>query len=377
MSEIRRIDPRRQYRVSSEGVRRIVLGERCQDGGSAAFVDHAGSTLEKKPLRFRTETTGWMMAVVYADRGRLDLPARQAIAAAAVLASPADSVVAVVLGELTDEVASVGADHVVVLPAFDATIFQPETASAAIVQLIEKYAAKHIFVPDRQELEGDLGRRLILSLGETFATNVVEIAAQSVVTSRCHGRGLYSSALPRVVLLRPGIVELNLPFSGMAERLGPLDVPSFVGGEERFRDLGIITANSAAVPLEEAEFVIAAGNGVTNVAAFKSLAVKLGATIGASRVAVDDGRFARELQVGASGKSVSASTYIAIGISGAVQHLQGIKDCRRVIAINRDASAPIAKRADLTVVGDAEEIIQAMLENLGRDERVEQMPGAA
>jgi electron transfer flavoprotein alpha subunit len=76
---------------------------------------------------------------------------------------------------------------------------------------------------------------------------------------------------------------------------------------------------------------------------------------------VDDGKLPRDKQIGATGKTVSASAYVAIGISGAVQHLQGIKDCRYVIAINRDAGAPIVKRADLTVIGDAEDVMQALL----------------
>ena len=83
--------------------------------------------------------------------------------------------------------------------------------------------------------------------------------------------------------------------------------------------------------------------------------------MGASRVAVDDGKFARDQQIGATGKTVSATTYIAAGISGAVQHLQGIKDCRHVIAINRDAGAPIISRADLSIIGDTEGVMQALL----------------
>ncbi len=86
----------------------------------------------------------------------------------------------------------------------------------------------------------------------------------------------------------------------------------------------------------------------------------LGAAIGASRVAVDDGKFTRDKQIGATGKTVDASVYIAFGISGAVQHLQGIKDCRHVIAVNLDASAPIAKRANLTIIADAQETIAAL-----------------
>jgi electron transfer flavoprotein alpha subunit len=94
---------------------------------------------------------------------------------------------------------------------------------------------------------------------------------------------------------------------------------------------------------------------------FADLAGSLGAATGASRVAVDDGRFPRAKQIGATGKTVQASVYLAVGISGAVQHLQGIKDCRHVIAVNLDASAPIVKRASLTVVEDAQALMRALL----------------
>ena len=128
------------------------------------------------------------------------------------------------------------------------------------------------------------------------------------------------------------------------------------------RDLGIEEIDAAQLALEEADFIVSAGNGVSDVPAFERLAGHLGAAIGASRVAVDDGKFTRDKQIGATGKTVEASVYIAFGISGAVQHLQGIKDCRHVIAVNLDASAPIAKRANLTVIGDAQETIAALNE---------------
>jgi electron transfer flavoprotein alpha subunit len=121
------------------------------------------------------------------------------------------------------------------------------------------------------------------------------------------------------------------------------------------------TIAAAKIALEEADFIVSAGNGVNNVRTFQTLATALDAAIGASRVAVDDGKFARDKQIGATGKTVSASTYFAIGISGAVQHLQGIKDCRHVIAINRDHSAAIVKRANLSLIGDAEEIMQSLI----------------
>ncbi|MES1988314.1 MAG: FAD-binding protein, partial [Pseudomonadota bacterium] len=144
------------------------------------------------------------------------------------------------------------------------------------------------------------------------------------------------------------------------EQLKPTNY-TFRESNSDYKNLGMLPVASATIALEEADFIVSAGNGVSNVATLETLAHSLDASIGASRVAVDDGKFARDKQIGASGKTVSASDYLAIGISGAVQHLQGIKDCRHVIAINRDNSAPFVKRADLTIIGDAEEIMQSLI----------------
>ena len=90
----------------------------------------------------------------------------------------------------------------------------------------------------------------------------------------------------------------------------------------------------------------------------------MGAATGASRVAVDDGRFPRDKQIGATGKTVSANTYIAIGISGAVQHLSGMNKSKTIVAINRDAEAPIFKIADYGIVGDVPQLVPAILTEL-------------
>jgi electron transfer flavoprotein alpha subunit len=168
-------------------------------------------------------------------------------------------------------------------------------------------------------------------------------------------------ALPDVILLAPNAVDARLPFVGGGEQV---DAAHFAIASAQpaspYKDLGIEEIDAAQVALEEADFIVSAGNGVTDVPAFERLASTVGAAIGASRVAVDDGKFPRDKQIGATGKTVDASIYIAFGISGAVQHLQGIKDCRHVIAVNLDASAPIAKRANLTIIGDAAETIAAL-----------------
>ena len=115
-------------------------------------------------------------------------------------------------------------------------------------------------------------------------------------------------------------------------------------------------------PLESARFIIAAGNGVTDWNSFGELAKALGATVGASRVVCDRGFLPRDRQVGSSGTLVSSRVYIALGISGAVQHLDGIHDVEFVISVNSDPGAPIHSRAVLPIVADANAVVQHLLE---------------
>jgi electron transfer flavoprotein alpha subunit len=114
--------------------------------------------------------------------------------------------------------------------------------------------------------------------------------------------------------------------------------------------------------MAEAEFIFSGGNGVKDWALFHRTAEALGATEGASRVAVDDGFMARDRQVGASGTWVTARVYVAVGISGAIQHLQGIGACDKVVAINLDPGCDMIKRADLSVIGESAEILQALID---------------
>ena len=187
---------------------------------------------------------------------------------------------------------------------------------------------------------------------------------------------LARAPLPRFILLEAGAVDAGLPFTGLGERADTVEGPKVAEESGDYRDLGLERSDPSQIPLEEADLIVAGGNGVHNVPMLEALARKLGAAVGASRVAVDDGRFSRDKQIGATGKMVSARGYIAVGISGAVQHLQGIKDCQHVIAVNRDAGAPIIGRADLSVIGDAEEVMQALLTRIAQAREQRELPEA-
>lgn len=137
-----------------------------------------------------------------------------------------------------------------------------------------------------------------------------------------------------------GAQEIVTPFTP-SQRAGFVDVP--VGAD--------------AALLTQADLVMAGGDGVTDWESFSAVARQLGATIGGSKVVCDKGLLPRDRQVGSSGSAVAPRLYLAFGISGSVQHMQGIADSTSIVAINTDANASIVRRAELALVTDANALL--------------------
>ena len=322
---------------------------------AAAFGGHRE---QAKPRRTTAAPQRTLLVAAHTDRGALDDHARQALAAAALIADAQTEVVLLAFGEFNDDAAALGADKLIALPAVRPAQLRARGRTER-ARRVRRRVCAGACLPARQRNRRRRPRPPLRGAGNaSVATHVVEIDAKHVAvyvqaSKAYRGARAARSDPARAERRRSEAAVLG---RGRARR----SRSAWRHRQIRYRDLGIEEIDAAQVALEEADFIVSAGNGVGDVPAFERLAQTLGAAIGASRVAVDDGKFTRDKQIGATGKTVDASVYIAFGISGAVQHLQGIKDCRHVIAVNLDASAPIAKRANLTIIADAQETIAAL-----------------
>ncbi|MCE9680975.1 electron transfer flavoprotein subunit alpha [Halomonas alkalisoli] len=359
--------------IGPNGVKRIDRSGAQQGGQSAA----AGTRAAPDSRRHVTIEDPAFLVTVVPDMpgGRLSSHDRDLLGLARQLvdADPEHpgAVLAVVFGEhKEDGFGEAGIDRLLHINGDAYAGFAPEARLAALCAVERELAPRHWLLPDSPLGGADLGRRLAMRLSEGKderpATGVWQIEADGAAPLgwRCTARGAAGSLdiqrpMPRVAL---ALAECAEPVDETRHAAEPLSLSEAIPSAlSRIEDLGQVAVDPAGVALAEAEFILSGGNGVKDWDGFHHAAKVLGATEGASRVAVDDGFMARDRQVGATGTWVTARVYLAVGISGAIQHLQGIQSCDKVVTINLDPGCDMIKRADLAVIGDSAEILAALV----------------
>lgn len=165
---------------------------------------------------------------------------------------------------------------------------------------------------------------------------------------------------PQIVAVRPNVMNINEVSKECA-----VEKPAVQVGEIKSKVVGKELETGDKIELTEADIIVSGGRGTGgNYAAVEALAKELGAAVGASRSAVDEGWRPHSDQVGQTGKTVSPTLYIACGISGAIQHLAGMSTSKYIVAINKDEEAPIFSKADYGIVGDLFEVVPALAEEV-------------
>jgi electron transfer flavoprotein alpha subunit len=253
------------------------------------------------------------------------------------------------------------------------TVQRSENAQALAAVLAPQVAAlaagyTHLFAPS-STFGKDLMPRVAALLG------VVQVSElMSVEGPHCFKRPTYAgNAIVTVEVAADTKVVATIRTASFEAAAGggsaPIEAASVeVALPTHTRFVSVSASRSDRPDLQSAARVVSGGRALGSADNFKlifELADKLGAAVGASRAAVDAGFVPNELQVGQTGKIIAPQLYIAVGISGAIQHLTGIKDARTIVAINKDPEAPIFEVADLGLVGDLFKLVPELTQALG------------
>ncbi|NCB74827.1 MAG: electron transfer flavoprotein subunit alpha/FixB family protein [Clostridia bacterium] len=284
--------------------------------------------------------------------------------------------VGIVIGSAVDEsvkaATAYGADTVIVVDGKEYEHYTTDAYCKAFYTLVEKYAPTSILIGATNNGR-DLGPRLSCRLKTGLTADCTQLAIDEesgnvAWTRPAFGGNLMATILcpdnrPQIGTVRPGVFKKAAADEARKSEVIKEDI-HVDAAEIRTALLEVIhEAAGELVDLEGAEIIVSGGRGVGGPEGFKpirELAEVLGATVGASRAAVDAGWIGHSHQVGQTGKTVGPKLYIACGISGAIQHVAGMSSSKTIIAINKDETAPIFNVADYAIVGDLFEILPVL-----------------
>jgi electron transfer flavoprotein alpha subunit len=271
------------------------------------------------------------------------------------------------IGALAPKLAASGADVVLVLEGAGFTNYNPEALAATVAARLTSGAYRAAFFVASAQGR-DLAPRVAAKCQLPIASDVTDFTVSGDAVSVKHpgytGKVIQSFTLraaTAIVSLRPGaVLPKKAERGGAVETVNAAIEPSSV----RVKVTSTVQSEGAKLDLGEAPVIISGGRGLKEAANFKlveDLAAAFGnAGVGATRAVTDEGWRPHSDQIGQTGRLVSPQLYIACGISGAIQHLAGMRTSKTIVAINRDKEAPIFKIADYGIVGDVLEILPVL-----------------
>jgi electron transfer flavoprotein alpha subunit len=311
-----------------------------------------------------------VLAELAPDGGGVRKTTLEALTAARALGEPA----AVVLGApgtaagVRDTLAEYGAATVYVAESPDLEDYLVAPKAEVLAQLVAERSPAAVVIPSSPEGK-EIAGRLAIKTGSGFLTDVTEIAADGTATQVAFAgatvvHSKVTTGTPIYTLRGNSVTPEPAPAAG-AEQAVPVQV-SDAAKQTRVLDR-VVEQKSSRPELTEAAIVVSGGRGVAsaeNFSIIEGLADSLGAAVGASRAAVDSGFYPHTFQVGQTGKTVSPQLYVAVGISGAIQHRAGMQTSKTIVAINKDPEAPIFELADFGVVGDLNTVVPQATEQI-------------
>ena len=287
---------------------------------------------------------------------------------------------------LADQLAEYGADKVIVVDDPELKDYRTEPYAHALSSVINKYKPE-IMLVGATAIGRDLGPRVSarVATGLTADCTVLEIGDfplqavpgqeqlhnQLLMTRPAFGGNTIATIAcpynrPQMATVRAGVMQKIEPIKGAKAVVEEFN-PGFTPDNKYVEILDIVKSVAETVDIMDAKILVSGGRGVGSPENFKileDLAEVLGGTVSCSRAVVDSGWKPKDLQVGQTGKTVRPNVYFAIGISGAIQHVAGMEESDIIVAINKDADAPIFDVADYGVVGDLNKIVPKLTEAL-------------
>lgn len=323
-----------------------------------------------------------MILVIAEQRdGRLNRASWEAVAAAQQLAASAalagaEVRVVVAGGDVAaaaSELAQAAVTEVLALQAPALASYTPDAFVAALQPLIAAQAPSHVLLPHTYQTR-DFAPVLAARMDRTLVTDVVALRASGGTLA--FARPMFQGKLvadvaadgpaPHFISVQIGAFRADAVVRGSGAPVTPVAAEIPAGAIRQQVEAPFQEARSA-VDLSQAERIVAVGRGIKqqeHVALATELAKAFGAELAASRPICDNGWLPMERQIGSSGQTVAPKLYVALGISGAIQHLVGMKGARTIVAVNKDPEAPIFEVADYGIAGDLFEVIPALVAEL-------------